>query len=165
MARGKLVDKALVDWIMQTKRINPELTTEQIGKMCQRDASTVQRVLKGGSWEGYCEVIRQKGEKRKKQAEEKQKVMLVYDPSIAEEYRREQEAKRAAEEQVPGQIEMELTPAEKPEMSDQVKMMRFQAEMTAKITKAVEVSTVELLTKLDKLNDTMSMILRAIRRE
>ena len=154
MARGKLVDKALVDWILQTKQINPELTTEQIGKMCQRDASTVQRVLKGGSWEGYCEVIRQKGEKRKKRAEEKQKVMLVYDPSIAEEYRREQEAKRAAEEQVPGQIEMELTPAEKPEMSDQVKMMRFVAAQVDK-----------LVMKLDQIYNLESQILRAVRKE
>ena len=60
------------------------------------------------------------------------------------------------EEQVPGQIEMELiTAAEKPaEMSDQVKLMRFQAGQIDK-----------LVLKLDHINDTLSMILRAIRKE
>jgi hypothetical protein len=44
-------------------------------------------------------------------------------------------------------------------------MMRFQAHMTEEITKKVDECTVQLLTKLDRLNDTMSMILRAVRKE
>lgn len=63
------------------------------------------------------------------------------------------EEPEAAEEQVPGQIEMDLTTT-KPEMSEQVKMMRFIAGQVDK-----------LYMKLDKLNDTMSMILRAVRKE
>lgn len=104
---------------------------------------------------------------------------------------REKEKQRAEEEpaedppQVPGQIEMDLTPAEdkKPEMSENTKMMRFQAgqltqmraaitENTAVITdrtmlmmKKMEECAVMLNTKLDRLNDTLSMILRAVRKE
>lgn len=69
-----------------------------------------------------------------------------------------------AEEQVPGQLEMDLTP-EKPEMSDQTKLMRFQAHQADRIVKAIEENAVMLNTKLDRLNDTLCMILRAIRKE
>ena len=73
-----------------------------------------------------------------------------------EEARKRQAEEQPAEEkvQVPGQIEMDLMPAEKPEMSDQTKLMRFQASQVDK-----------LITKLDRLNDTLSMILRAVRRD
>jgi len=79
----------------------------------------------------------------------------------------ENEAARpaAAEEQVPGQIRMDLTPEEKPEMSEQVKMMRFQAHQADRIVKAIEENAVMLNTKLDRLNDTLCMILRAVRKE
>ena len=60
---------------------------------------------------------------------------------------------RRPEEQVPGQIGMDLQPAEeqKAEMSDQVKLMRFQAAQVEKIT-----------TKLDKMIDYMAQILRKL---
>ena len=60
---------------------------------------------------------------------------------------------RRPEEQVPGQISMDLQPAEeqKAEMSDQVKLMRFQAAQVEKIT-----------SKLDKLIDYMAQILRKL---
>ena len=81
---------------------------------------------------------------------------------------------------VPGQIEMDLTTAAKPEISEQTKLMRFQAEMTTKQIKAMEAAidricekitaqaviiNETLMVKLDKLNDTMSMLLRAVRKE
>ena len=57
-----------------------------------------------------------------------------------------------AEEQVPGQIEMDLTPAEeKPEMSEAVKMKRFLAGQIGEIVKALNGITEEL----KKLNDRM----------
>ena len=59
-----------------------------------------------------------------------------------------------AEEQIAGQIEMELVEAKPSEMTDQVKMMRFQAAQVEK-----------LVMKLDRMNDTMCMILRVIRKE
>ena len=60
---------------------------------------------------------------------------------------------RRTEEQVPGQISMDLQPAEeqKAEMSDQVKLMRFQAAQVEKIT-----------SKLDKVIDYMAQILRKL---
>lgn len=69
---------------------------------------------------------------------------------------------RQAEEQVPGQMKMELPPAEeqKPEMSDQTKLMRFQAGQADKIIGQMMVNVDALLMKLDRLNDTLSMILR-----
>ena len=100
----------------------------------------------GFSYEVYRENDRKEREKEKQRAEE----------VTAEE-----------EPQVPGQIEMDLTPAEdkKPEMSENTKMMRFQAHMTEMIAAKIEKAEVQICTKLDRLNDTMSMILRAVRKE
>ena len=66
------------------------------------------------------------------------------------------------EGQVPGQICMDMQPAEeqKPEMSDQTKLMRFQAGQADKIIGQMMVNVDALLMKLDRLNDTLSMILR-----
>lgn len=75
-------------------------------------------------------------------------------------------------EQISGQMEMDLTQAEKPEMSEQVKMMRFQAAQADRILKKTEEAAekisgdlVILNMTLDKINDTLCMLLRAIRRE
>ena len=75
-------------------------------------------------------------------------------------------------EQISGQMEMDLTQAEKPEMSEQVKMMRFQAAQADRILKKTEEAAekisgdlVILNTTLDRINDTLCMLLRAIRRE
>lgn len=67
-------------------------------------------------------------------------------------------------EQVAGQICMELQPAEeqKPEMSDQTKLMRFQESQADKIIGQMMVNVDALLMKLDRLNDTLSMILRKL---
>ena len=142
MARGKTVDRELVALVLQMKARNPQLTTEQIGMATCCDASTAGRIIKGGSWEGYCAI---RDEKARKAREKTKK---------AEEQKTEPQ-----EEQVPGQISMALDPEEeiidkKAEMSDQTKLMRFQAAQVDK-----------LIMKLDRLNDTMSMILRAVRKE
>ena len=89
---------------------------------------------------------RKERREREIQRAEKQKVELVYDPSILDEYRKEQ-----AEAQLPGQMRMDLKPAE---MSDQVKLMRFQAAQVDKLS-----------LKLDHLNDTLHQILRVLRKE
>lgn len=140
MARGKQVDRELVALVLQMKERNPKLTTEQIGAVTNCDASTAGKIIKCGSWEGYCEFRK---EKARKQQERVRKA--------AEE--------QPAEEQVPGQITMQLDPEEeildqKPEMSEPVKMMRFQAAQVDKI-----------IMKLNQLNDTMNMLLRAVRKE
>ena len=133
MARGKEVDQAMVDLVLSMKARNEKLTTAQIGAVVLCDATTVGRIIRGGSWEGYCEL---KAEKARQEREKSKK------PEPAEEQK--------AEEQVPGQIEMELEP--KAEPVDYVKMMRFQAAQVDK-----------LIMKLDQLNNTMSMVLRAVR--
>lgn len=58
-------------------------------------------------------------------------------------------------EQVPGQMEMDLTP-KTPEMSDQTKMMRFQAHQADRIMMMQQ----GIMNKLEKVNDTLSQILR-----
>lgn len=150
MARGKVVDRAMVDLVLQMKARNEKLTTEQIGAVVQCDSTTAGRIIRCGSWEAFCDWKEEKARKEREKNRKTSTVKLVYDKSILEEYRQEQEAK--AEEQLPGQISMELET--KQEMSDQTKLMRFQASQVDK-----------LIIKLDKLNDTLSMILRAVRKE
>ena len=89
------------------------------------------------------------------------------DKSSRNERKKELKGKKQAEEQekeeqVPGQISMDLQPAEeqKPEMSDQTKLMRFQAGQAEKIIGQMMVNVDALLMKMDRLNDTLSMILR-----
>lgn len=87
----------------------------------------------------------------------------------AKENRRAEEPQEVtAEEQVPGQIRMVFGTTETPEapaMSDQTKMMRFLAGRLDVIEKSQAVGVDIISMKLDKLNDTMSMVLRAIRKE
>ena len=66
-------------------------------------------------------------------------------------------------DEFPGQLRMNLSPAEEPkaEMSDQTKMMRFQAHQVDKIMMMQQ----GIIGKLEKLNDTVSMVLRAVRKE
>lgn len=79
----------------------------------------------------------------------------------AEVYRANMEAARAKEkkeqeEQLKGQMEMELTTAEEPkaEPADMTKVMRFQAAMVDR-----------LVMELDKMNDTLNMFIRVMRHE
>ena len=103
----------------------------EIGKLLGINPCTVSRMEKAEfDFAKYQELLKERRAKERKQPEPE-----------------------AAEEQVPGQIEMDLTTT-RAEMSEQVKMMRFIAGQVDK-----------LYMKLDKLNDTMSMILRAVRRE
>ena len=105
----------------------------EIGLLLGINPSTVSRIEKAGfDVEKYLE--------NKRLAREKEKAA------------KEQPAEEPAEEQVPGQIEMDLTP--KSEMSEQTKMMRFQAAQVDK-----------LYMKLETINDTLNQILRALRKE
>ena len=131
-----MIDKAAADLVLQMKERNPKLTTEQIAAVMDFDATTAGRIIRCGSWEAFCEW---KAEKAKKERERNR--------ATAEE--------PEAEEQVPGQICMELEPEHDETLGEmQTKMMRFQAGQIDK-----------LIVKIDKLNDTLSMILRAVRRE
>lgn len=74
-------------------------------------------------------------------------------------------------EELAGQMKMDLQPAEEPkaEMSDQTKLMRFQASQADKICEKITNQSViineTLLVKLDRINDTLCQILRAVRKE
>ena len=70
-------------------------------------------------------------------------------------------------DEFPGQLRMDLKPAEEPkeEMSSLTKLMRFQAGQVEKIIGQMMVNNDALLMKLDRLNDTLCQILRAIRKE
>ena len=103
--------------------------------------STVYRMKKAGF--DAAQYMKDK-ENRDKENRNQPEVKLVYDASIAEEYRREQAAKA---EELPGQIRMEL-----PEKAEErTKDMRFQAAMVDR-----------LIMELDKINDTLNMYLRAM---
>lgn len=107
----------------------------EVGQLLGISASTVCRMERAGF--------------DKKQYDEDRKIRR------AREKKREETPEETAEEQVPGQIEMDLQPAEEHDETlgeMQTKMMRFQAAQADKI-----------MMKLEKLNDTLSMILRAVR--
>jgi hypothetical protein len=69
-------------------------------------------------------------------------------------------------EELAGQMKMDLQPTEEPkEMSDQTKLMRFQARMTDDIRTTMMECTTLLGVRMDKIYDMMGQILRAIRKE
>ena len=74
-------------------------------------------------------------------------------------------------EELAGQMEMDLQAAEEPktEMSEQTRLMRFQAaqadKICEKITKQAVIINETMMVKLDRINDTLCQILRAVRKE
>ena len=144
MARGREVDKAAVELVLQLKARNESLTTAQIGTMLGMDATTAGRIISCGSWEQYCEWKKAKAAMQRKKTRD----AAVERLNMALEQEREQQA----EEQVPGQMRMNLDAPEP--MNEQTKMMRFEAAQVEKI-----------LMKLNQLNDTMREIIRCIRKE
>ena len=163
MAKGNLVTEAMVIGIFEQIKMSPEITNAELAAMWKRSEDTIRKIRRTGSPEGW------KTEKKRKAELERQR---------AEERRMQAEARQAeaAEEQVPGQIRMEFpakvygcAPAPEPvkniNIIDQDKMMRFQAGQAERIVKAIEENAVMLNTMMDRLNDTMSMVLRAVRRE
>lgn len=109
---------------------------EVIGEKCGGYSGTVVRKLSAVGFD----IEKYRNVKRAENKAQAQRKLAAEEPETAEE--------------LPGQIEMDLTTVEKPEMSDQVKMMRFLAGQVDK-----------LYMKLDRLNDTMNMILRTMRKE
>lgn len=118
----------------------------EIAKMLQVDPSTISK-MKAGDFllYKYLEIRR---ESNRKDAERK----AAQKKALADELMQKQ-----AEEQVSGQIEMDLKAAEaklnipaeeKPEMSEQTKLMRFQAHQADRIVKKLD----EILAELRRLN-------------
>ena len=110
--------------------LNGGATGQEVAKMENISEGTVSRIRKAGfNAEQYRENTKRRIQKEKQKAQEPEA------------------------EELPGQIEMEL-PQEPKEMSDQTKLMRFQAAQVEK-----------LLLRMDRIDDTLHMILRVVRKE
>ena len=131
-AKRTQITEALCEQARLMRKGGANQTT--IGKLLGVNPCTISRIEKAGfDLKIYNENTKARKEKEQKKAQEPEK--------------------QEAEEPIAGQIEMELT-TEKPDMSDQTKMMRFQAAQVDK-----------LIMKLDQIYNMASMILRAIRKE
>lgn len=108
---------------------------KEIGKMLGVDASTISKIKAGDfRLEQYLEIRKESNRKEsEKKAMERQKMIQIDMVPKAE----TPEAMQLA-----GQMEMDLKPSkpepETPEMSDQTKMMRFQAHLADKIIKKMD---------------------------
>ena len=131
-AKRTQITEALCEQARLMRKGGANQTT--IGKLLGVNPCTISRIEKAGfDLKIYNENTKARKEKEQKKAQEPEKP--------------------EAEEPIEGQIEMELT-TEKPDMSDQTKMMRFQAAQVDK-----------LIMKLDQIYNMASMILRTIRKE
>ena len=109
----------------------------EVAELAGISETTVSRIKKAGfSAQQYEENTK----KRKIEEKKKPGITISAADVIA--------AVKSEEEQVPGKMEMDLQP-KAPEMSDQTKMMRFQAGQVEKICE-----------KLDKIIDQLGMIMR-----
>lgn len=165
MPKGSAVTRELFQTVKQLQEICPEYKAEQIAEIVKKEATVVRVMFRMGTWEEYEAYKKDKAEKQR--AREKKKAERK-DPPAEEK-----------EPEVPGQIRMDLSGAEQKYTTVQVqipaneplvlvneqKMMRFQAQMTDRIVKAVGDSQVLICMKLDKLNDTLCQILRCMRKE
>ena len=114
-----------------------------IGQLLGMNACTVSRIESAGfNYEKYVEQQKARREDEKKKSREAKVTVQA------------EGTEKAANDPVPGQIEMELTTMKPAEMSEQAKMMRFQAGQVDK-----------LIMKLDQIYNIASMILRAVRKE
>ena len=117
----------------------------QIGKLLEINPCTVSRIETAGFiYEVYVEQQKARREDEKKKREQEARTEIKAEDAKAPIY---------IEDKCPGQMEMDLT-ITKPDMSDQTKMMLFQAAQVDK-----------LIMKLDQIYNMASMILRAIRKE
>ena len=146
MPKGTLVTEAMVIGIFEQIKMNPEITNAELGKIWMRAEDTISKIRRTGSPAGW------KAEKKRKAEMERLRAV---------ERKKKAEGTKTEEPQLEGQIRMDLEPKVEEESVPwettaelQTKMMRFQAAQVDK-----------LILKIDKLNDTMSMVLRAIRRE
>lgn len=121
------------------------LTQKQAAKFAKISAATVSRIKEAGF-----SVITYNHNTEVRRVEEKKKAMDAVIPD------------EQAEEQVPGQISMELPekPAEeeKPEMSDQTKMMRFLAGKFNELEQNQQICIGELILQVGKIQDSMNQV-------
>ncbi len=125
----------------------------EIGKLLGVNPCTISRIEKAG----FDLATYQASRRLEKQKEKAAKAVITV---RAEDI----QAAMSAEEQVPGQLQMDLTP-EKTEMSDQTKLMRFQAHMTDDVKKTIIDMIAMVTVNQNKLYDMVCQLLRAVRKE
>lgn len=151
-------------------------TGEEAAEIVGVSTGTISRIRKAGfDMETFRKNTEERKEREKKAAEEPQLRFPLKVEKVEETEAGLKITARQAEE-MPGQIAMDLqTPAEeKPEMSDQVKLIRFLAGRFDALEKKIEASDekqasdvaalcrwiVVACTKIDKVNDYLGQILR-----
>ena len=137
MSKERLtIDQALCDLVRYV--LQGGANVQRAAKMTGASTATISRIRAAGfSADRYMENTKQR----------------LKDERIQQ--RLEAQEMKSLEPEVPGQMKMEL-PAEeqKPEMTEQAKMMRFQAAQVDK-----------LYMMLNRINENLSQLLRAIRKE
>lgn len=150
-------------------------TGEEAAEIVGVSTGTISRIRKAGfDMETFRKNTEERKEREKKAAEEPQLRFPLKVEKVEETEAGLKITARQAEE-MPGQIAMDLQPAEeKPEMSDQVKLIRFLAGRFDALEKKMEASDekqssdvaalcqwiVVVCTKIDKVNDYLGQILR-----
>ena len=121
------------------------LTQKQAAKFAKISAATVSRIQAAGF-----SVITYNHNTEVRRVEDKKKAIDAVIPD------------EQAEEQVPGQISMELpekhAEEEKPEMSDQTKMMRFLAGKFNEMEQNQQICIGELILQVGKIQDSMNQV-------
>ena len=136
---------------------------KEVGERLGISKATVSRIKTAGyDAEQYRKNTTERVEKEN-QAEEEEKIRF---PLTVEKVEATEDGisvvARQEEEQVPGQICMNLQPAEeqKQEMSDQTKLMRFIAGQVDKRERNAQIYTGEIITHMAKIEDYLAQILR-----
>ena len=125
-------------------------TTEMAADMLEIGQSTLQKIRRAGfDAEKYTALKQQEKERMARAAQ-------------VETSREKEREKTPAEEQCPGQLQMELP---EKETEEHMKQYRFLAAMVDKMCREQAAMVDDLCLKIDKLNDTLSIIYRAIRKE
>ena len=136
---------------------------KEVGERLGISKATVSRIKTAGyDAEQYRKNTTERVEKEN-QAEEEEKIRF---PLTVEKVETTEDGisvvARQAEEQVPGQICMNLQPAEeqKPEMSDQTKLMRFMAGKTEELKENTKMCAADIGVMLSHIQDYLAQILR-----
>ena len=133
-------------------------TTEMAADMLEIGQSTLQKIRRAG-------FDAEKYQQMKQQEKERMARAAQVETSRDKDWKRwktPEEIAKAAEEQVPGQMQMELP---EKETEEQGKQYRFLAAMVDKMCREQAAMVDDLCLKIDKLNDTLGIIYRAIRKE
>lgn len=133
-------------------------TTEMAADMLEIGQSTLQKIRRAGfDAEKYTALKQQEKERMARAAQvetSKEKGKKRWTPP--------EECWAPQEEQVPGQMQMELPVKE---TEEQNKQYRFLAAMVDKMCREQAAMVDDLCLKINKLNDTLNIIYRAIRKE